>query len=80
MKPNKLGAGKCIGDRHVEEAHLINELTAELVVLLQHLVPQITVHALHDIPSLDLEQAAAKNNWSACNCSRNQSGLYIVSS
>ena len=80
MKPNNLGAGKCIGDRYVEEADLVNELTAELVVLLQHLVPQITVHALHNVPSLDLEQTAAKFNWSACCCSRQQSGLYMVSS
>ena len=39
-------------------AHLINELATVLVVLLQHLVPQVTVHTLHNVPGLNLEQAA----------------------
>lgn len=39
-------------------ADLVNELPPELVVLKQHLVPQVTVHALNNVPSLDLEQTA----------------------
>lgn len=42
--------------------YLVNELAAELVVLLQHLVPQVTVHALHNIPGLDLEQTACRQS------------------
>jgi len=43
---------------------LVNELATELVVLLQHLVPQVTVHALHNVSSLDLEQTADNHSWS----------------
>ena len=76
----QMGAGKSIGDKCAEAAHLINKLTAELVILLQHLVPQVTVHALHDVPGLDLEQTAAKDNRSPCCVIKKQSDLYTVSS
>ena len=42
-----------------EAADLVNELAAELVLLHQHLVPQVDVHALHNVTRLDFEQTAS---------------------
>lgn len=41
--------------------YLVNELTAELIVLFQDLVPQVTVHTFHNVSGLDLEQTAHKH-------------------
>ena len=50
----------------VGQKYLVHQLAAELVVLLQHLVPQIAVHALHNVASLDLEQTASWQH--TCHC------------
>ena len=52
--------------RSETEADLVNQLTPELVVFLQDLVPQVTVHALNNVSSLDLEQTADITTTNMC--------------